>query len=427
MNAINSQSKSMKVSDFGKDAPVNPLVDAKARILTSGIDVDFEMLKKIEDYKKEDFTYDSAHHLGKTEKHLVPQEILISDSKGHTSAVSCINYNNSKYLLTSKDGELVIVDKATGEPLQVKVELPKQPEFRNMKTIDGLPVNRIISNCGLCELNVWLWHDCAFYTKRKACKFCGINAIANQFKNQDLLRISDIIGMSDAVFDSWWNQKKDFVIRNTVDALAKALKYSFSGHKHIIFTAGSSVSTDLQWKIYNDVVKAIDEQVAQLSKLDVTIILTPPKDLRLLEPVAAFGLKYAFNMEVFDPVIFERINPGKAEYVGRTHYFEAYKRAVELAGEGRVWGGFILGLEPFESLLNGVRQLGEMGVASGANILHLDEGNTLPNEIKPPTYEDTIKFFHEYGELARNNGLRPFFCEKAMRTSLNHEAFMGLI
>lgn len=420
-------SELLEIDNLDQGAQINPLVHAKAKILTSGIDVDFGMLSRMNDYKKEDFTYNSAHHLNKTEKQLVPQEFLISDSEGHTSAVSCINYKDSKYLLTERDGKLAIVDKSTDETLKVKVELLKQPQFRNMRTADGLPVNRIISNCGLCEVNVWLWHDCAFYTEMEACKFCGINAIANQFRDQELLRISDITSMSEGAFDVWWSKKRDFVVRNTVEAMAKALEHSFGGHKHIIFTAGSSISTDPQWKIYYDIMKAVDEQVIQLSKLDVTLILTPPNDLRLMEHTAVFGTKYAFNMEAFDPTIFAQMNPGKAKYVTREHYFETYRQAVELVGAGNVWGGFVLGLEPIDSLLYGIRQLGEMGVASGANILHLDHGNTLPSGLRPPTYENTIRFFQKYGEIVRQNGLRPFFCEKAMRTSLNHEAFMGLI
>ncbi|MEM3442018.1 MAG: hypothetical protein QXV09_07015 [Candidatus Bathyarchaeia archaeon] len=408
------------------DTDISDLALTKAKILTSGIGIDFDAISGEPEYKKEDFTYDSSHHLPLEQRLIVPQELLISDRKA-SSAVSCINYAHSPYLLTKRDGRLVILDRNTGSSLPVAVELLKQPPFRKTRTSGGISTNRIVSNCGLCEVNVWLWHDCAFYTEHEQCKFCGINSMANQFKGQDLIRISDITNISASGLESWWQKRKDFVISNTVEALSEALKYNFGGHHHLIFTAGSSINTDLQWRIYYDVMKAVDESVVKLSSEDTTIILTPPRDLSLLERIAEFDTKYAFNMEVFDPKLFEYISPGKAKYVTREHYFKAYKLAVELAGEGRVWGGFVLGLEPQDSLIDGIRSLASLGVASGANILHIDHGNTLPRSIRVPTLEEVLSFYKRYGEIVRETGLKPFFCEKAMRTSLNHEAFMGLI
>lgn len=425
MNFVKTGPESFETIDSTSEN-VSNLALAKAEILTAGVNIDFEAISKEQGYKKEDFTYDSSHHVSPEKRYIVPQELLISD-KNVSSVVSCINYPNSQYLLTRSEDKLVVIDSKSGNNLPVSVELLKQPPFRDTMTSSGIPTNRIVSNCGLCEVNVWLWHDCAFYTQHEQCKFCGINAMANQFKDRDILKISDIINMQPDRFETWWQKRKDFIINNTVEALSEALKYDFGGHHHLIFTAGSSINTDLQWRIYYDVMKALDENVVKLSSEDTTLILTPPNNLELLEKTAEFNTKYAFNMEVFDPKLFEYINPGKAKHAKREHYFEAYKLAVELAGEGRVWGGFVLGLESQASLLEGIRNMATLGVASGANILHIDHGNTLPHSIRVPTLKEVLNFYKKYGEIVRETGLKPFFCEKAMRTSLNHEAFLGLI
>ncbi len=403
------------------------VVYAKAAMLTNGIGIDFDAIRHLSGYKREDFGYNSSHHISEAEKKLVPQELLLTDLAGRTSAASCVNYRTTPYKLVFVDGAPRIQDVNTGEYLQVRVELLKHPPFRDSKTPDGTPVNRVISNCGLCEVNVWLWHDCAFYTEHEACKFCGINSIANKFAGQDLLRISEITGMSKDESTAWWQKKRERTIENAVAALAEALKYDFGGHKHLIFTAGSSIDTDPQWSIYYEVMKAVNERVTKLSGLETTVILTPPRDLSLIDRIADFGVQFAFNPEVYHRELFKQLAPGKQRHVSWEHYLEAYRHALDLVGEGKVWAGFVFGLEPAESLLSGIEELNSMGVAAGANILHMDHGNTLPSGIRVPKTEDALRFYKRYGEIVRSSGLRPFFCEKAMRTSLNHEAFLGWI
>ena len=53
-----------------------------------------------------------------------------------------------------------------------------------------------------------------------------------------------------------------------------------------------------------------------------------PKDAML--EMKALGVKGAcFNLEVWDPIQFERVCPGKSKFVGRERWIEALEDAVE--------------------------------------------------------------------------------------------------
>lgn len=69
-----------------------------------------------------------------------------------------------------------------------------------------------------------------------------------------------------------------------------------------------------------------------------------PKDAML--EMKALGVKGAcFNLEVWDPIQFERVCPGKSKFVGRERWIEALEDAVEVFGEGNVMTAFVGGAE----------------------------------------------------------------------------------
>src|SRR4029078_6846881 len=71
------------------------------------------------------------------------------------------------------------------------------------------------------------------------------------------------------------------------------------------------------------------------------------------------------NLECFDPAYFGAVCPGKDARIGYARYREALRAAVDIFGDGgRVFSGFLAGIEPKTRLLEGVQELAEEGVAS---------------------------------------------------------------
>jgi hypothetical protein rflaF_17919 len=116
--------------------------------------------------------------------------------------------------------------------------------------------------------------------------------------------------------------------------------------------------------------------------------------------------------------------PGKAD-IGYDHILESLYYASEVFGRGHSWSNFVLGLEPMDGLLKINEKLAMNGVVSSANVLHLDKGNRLDCTI--PDFDDVIRYFYELSGILKQYDFKPFYCEKALRTSLSNEAFNGRI
>lgn len=403
----------------------NLVSTTKLGILTGGVELDVSVFENAANYKREDYSYNNSHKgTDKEHKIEIPQEITLSDCHGHDTTVSTVTYKDARYLLKYESGAYGLYDRESESTVPLDVGTLVEPEYRSKKTSLGVPMNRIISNCGSDEINVWLWHDCMYPYMGKTCRFCGINSVSSRYKNIDMLKSNEF---SQHNFKAWWKSNRNSIIENSVESVAQALKTKTkTGHTHLIFTAGSTIN-DSQWEMYYTVMKEINERVVRLNHINTTVILTPPKNLSYIDKCGGLGAEFAFNMEVFSREAFKYMVPGKEAYVGYDNYFTAYKHAVEVAGEGRVWCGFVLGLEPIKNLVEGIKYLNSIGVASGANVLHIDEGNSLPAGIRLPPMAEILSFYSEYGNLERRYNYKPFFCQNAMRTSLNHEAFMGWI
>jgi hypothetical protein len=393
----------------------------KADILSKGLQIDITKIKNYPDYKRELYAYNDSHHVPKSVKSLVPQEIIITHN-GYSTTVSAIVYKDSPYLLTLDENFNPILKVKNGSQIPVKISFPKMPAYASMKTKDGIPMKRIINTCGLCELNVWLWHDCQYFVNGKNCKFCGINLVQKNHDTWDLMSIRRISNLSKYNFYKFLSRNMEKIASNVIECLNFAMRKDYKRHFHLIFTGGSASNEviDREWIIYLELLKRIDK-VKKLNHLDATIILTPPNDFKLIDRIAEFGVKFAFNLEVWDEKLFNLYCPGKAEY-GRAKYMKAYKYAVSIAGENNVWGGFVLGLEPVESTLEGIEFLAQLGVSSGANVFHRDYGAVL-QQHPVPSLPEIIYFYSRAAEIERSYGLKPFFCRNAMRTSLIHEAY----
>ena len=94
--------------------------------------------------------------------------------------------------------------------------------------------------------------------------------------------------------------------------------------------------------------------------------------------------------------------------------------AVSVWGKGNVWSNLVLGLESNDVSLPLCEQLASMGIVISANVLHLDKGNRL--DCSPPGLEQVMDFYFNLERINSCHGFKPFYCSKALRTSLSNEA-----
>jgi hypothetical protein len=109
--------------------------------------------------------------------------------------------------------------------------------------------------------------------------------------------------------------------------------------------------------------------------------------------------------------------------LGRDFFIERLSDAVKIYGNGHVWSNFVLGLEPVNSLLKVCSELASIGIVCGANVLHLDQGHRLDCSV--PEKAQVVEFYLGLHEINQRYDMNPYYCSKALRTSLFNEVHDG--
>lgn len=415
---------------------------AKAYILTHGVSFTDAALDHAETFgaKRQNMVYNlpatdrvadrpataGLTLLGGVVRNARPQELFLTGDDGYTVCVSAVapvqnrpcavvDFTNNRLILTTPARPEI------GTRLAATKFVP-QPAYYGLRTTSGRPVSRWVSACGYDEMNVWPWHDCAI---SQTCSFCGINAVQKQVGREvDHIHALDLRREEDA--DECWHRIRSEVLAEITEAVSLAIDDDcYREEIHLILISGNLADHQLnaQAIIYADIAAAITSQHRNRFVEGAVAVTAPPNDLELLWRMREAGIEVGvFNLEAFTPTAFSRHCPGKNR-LGREHYLRTLNRGVEVFGRGHSWCNFVLGLEPSADLLAGCDQLASVGVTPGANVLHLDHGASLRDS--PPSLDEVVSFFIALAQIYRRHELRPYYCERALRTSLANEAFAG--
>lgn len=355
-----------------------------------------------------------------------PQELFLRGDDGYTVCVSAVAPVPGREAATvdAAGGRLTLATPAKpviGQAL-AGAEFVPEPAYYRLRIAVGRPVTRWVSACGYDELNVWPWHDCAI---TKPCTFCGINSVQKRAgADADLLHALALRRANDV--DRAWASVRDAALAEITEAVSLAVgDECYREEAHLILISGNLADDqlDAQARIYADIARAITAQHPDRFAEGAVAVTAPPTDLSLLRAMREAGIEVGvFNLEAFTPTAFATNCPGK-DRIGRGHYVAALRAGVDVFGWGRSWCNFVLGLEPAADLLAGCEALAASGITPGANVLHLDHGAS--DRHTPPDLETTLGFYRDLAAVYRRHGHRPYYCQRALRTSLANEAFVG--
>jgi hypothetical protein len=348
-----------------------------------------------------------------------PQELLITGSDGYEVVASCIAPDDENRAVVIDFEGLKLVAKIDHEIVEsISIEYIREPDYYAKTTSNGTPLKRLVSACGLDELNIWPWHDCGISHK---CKFCGINTILHESESKDLFTS---LSLSNNPYK--WNNSKDYFLAELTEAIEMA-KHDpcYDEHLHLILISGNlkNDQLDLQANIYCDIAESLKISVGNKATEGVVAVMMPPKNPALLQKMKDSGIDIVvFNLEVAQNPYFEEIVPGKAR-LGRDFILERLEQSVAIFGRDKVWSNFVFGLEPVEGLVEMCEYLASKGITPGANVLHLDKGSVLKK--KPPTVNEIVYFYQKLADIYKKYDLNPYYCQKALRTGLANEAYDG--
>ena len=343
-----------------------------------------------------------------------PQELIVTNLEdGYSVVVSCVASNPAStpvYLDADKKGKLTaFIDNKNVE--NIEIHFVKEPEYYSETLTNGETVKKYVSACGLDELNIIPWKGCAI---SKGCRFCGINNFVNQ---------EDLSAHKISRDKSIWNRICDQYLDHLEEAVSIAAKSDcYKEHAHVILIAGNldNSSLDFEAEVFAKIAARIKPLIRDISEEGVVVVITPPQNMELISVLKEAGVgKVVFNLEAITEDGFELYCPGKAD-LGYAFFIDRLKYAIDVFGKGNVWTNLVLGLENKDDVLEKCALLIKQGVVISANVLHLDKGNSLDCNV--PGAEEVVDFFYKLEVLNNREGFVPFYCAKALRTSLSNEA-----
>jgi radical SAM protein (TIGR04043 family) len=278
---------------------------------------------------------------------------------------------NSPFTLTKKNEKWLIL---RNNQAITEARIVPHPKFYQKTTTDGTPMCKIAVLHGKDCLASTVYSKCIYWTKRKQCKFCGIEL----------------------------GHKKRITLKKP-NQLGEVAKEAFKEGtaKHITLTTGTPPGPDKGALLLAEAAKGIKEHV----NMPIHAQLEPPKEVKFLEKLYQAGVDtVGIHVESFDKQVLARVCPMKANV---TDYFKAWRHAVEIFGEGQVSSFVIAGLgETDASILEGARELTQIGVVPYLLPLRPLAGTALEN-VSPPTPQRMTRLYREVCQTLRDYGVDP--------------------
>lgn len=370
---------------------------AKLKLLVYGVQDNPIAFKRYESFfKEEHYAYDNGNW-NVDKNRLIPSEIVFPGgivSKLHIRP-------NSPLVITEDNGRLFI--KENNQYISEFRFIPR-PNFWNYKTSDGIPTKKLAQLYGLNCMNINIYSGCDFWEVGKPCRFCSVK---NAIKRDEQVEV--IKGP-----------------KELAEVCELATKYD--KFNYIIITGGSHLNTDEEFDRHIEVVKAVKDKLPWSGRIKGNVAMMAPRTLSKLKALYDNGIDNpSFNIEVWPKENFERVCPGKTEYVGFDHVVKALIYLKDIYGAGKVWSNFVAGIVPLDDMKDGFRFMAEHGIVPGANIYHAEVGSYIGNSLGVIDETYILSLYHYAAELYHKYNYRPFFDAGVLRNSLANEVYEGLL
>jgi hypothetical protein len=255
----------------------------------------------------------------------------------------------------SPDAGYRVLDDRDGSAYPIR--LPQEPAWYHRLTSRDVPMSRV----GILQgtyLGIYVNPTCAFWNYEPAmnCRFCttGCNVGAQEAA---VKTIEDVVEVCRAAKEE---SGVTFVHLNG----------GFQGSRGLAFAA--------------PFVRAIKEHVGLL----VGVQLTPQKDFGEYDRLIDLGVDHlSFCLELFDPVWFEKICPGKARMLGQDLYLSAMDYCASKLPRGAVSGEMIAGIETTDRTLEAIERITSAGAFPTICIFRPTVGSDMEH-WPPPPYEE---------------------------------------
>ncbi len=227
---------------------------------------------------------------------------------------------------------------------------------------------------------------CMYASKGKGCKFCEFTS-----------KGESTMGRTDYKFDE--NDINE-AIKKTIEITTKNAEMRKSVHiRHVLIGGGTMPGNP----------SAVKERILSMCRTiqnsrpgtNIYLMTVPPSILSDLNEYKDAGVtEVSFNLEVYDQHLASIYMPGKRS-VSTSGYIAALRYATTLWGStGNVRSALIIGLEPIESAMEGIKMLTSIGVAPILSIFRPTPGTELA-WMRPLDSESLYEFYMKADKICQ--------------------------
>lgn len=279
-----------------------------------------------------------------------------------------LNFNSFSPFIIDADKEklsLYYYDRFLSE-----IELEFKPRWDNLYTDQGIPYNKIAY---LSTDRLRLKHEpvCIYKKQGKGCHFCNI-----------------------PISNTVWQQKD-------IDEVIECL-FRMPGFRHVLIGGGTGNEAEEERHILH-----IAGEIRKKNKnMPIYVMSIPPKDISVLRKYYAAGItEVAFNIEIWNRSLAERLMPGKGQ-IPLDRYMTMLKESTKLWGKnGNVRTALIVGLNGTDDLMNGIETLCECGIQPMLSVFRPICGTTLEKMV-PPSDDTLLNIYYSAQDICRQYGLK---------------------
>jgi len=252
-----------------------------------------------------------------------PESLLLRD--GSSIITTPTPPDQNPYIVDLLDGKPHLFEGK--EPIE-PIDYWPAPDFYSKTSRSGIPMKNIVS-VRPQRLNIFPYRYCTFWNNGNGCAFCDIVSQLKKGKDElqiparlDPIEVGEVIG----------------------EALREPGRYS-----SVFLTSGSIVNGkqpfDEEVDYYISILKEVGKNF-RTAKFPSQLIGTAFTKSQLERLYSETGLmSYTSDIEVLDENIFNKLCPGKAEWIGYKEWKKRLVDAVDVFGPGRVNTGLVAGIE----------------------------------------------------------------------------------
>lgn len=222
------------------------------------------------------------------------------------------------------------------------------------------------------------------------------------FSHTDRVRISPIEGCSmtckfcDLPYEYRYRTKR---IDGMVGAVRRALDDEVQPAGHVLISGGTPRDADIGY-----VRSCYEAVMTAFPTTPVDVMMVPTGDVIEVEWLAELGVnELSVNIELFNRTVAKKLMRRKYDQ-GLNHYLDYLEHAAAVLGGGRVRSMLMVGLEPMEDTLDGVRAIASRGCVPVLSPFRPDPSTPL-RDVTPPSADFMQRAYLESREITQLYGM----------------------